>query len=753
MYPLKGSRVEKTRKQSILEKTNSWKTFIDEATSAVQTRDYRKSVIASILFIVDPEEKMWPGSFWRYAKGLIIGTGFLSGREALFQKPFERFISKNKHLFENAPLPAVRAYNQLVIALFSQKTAASLCLDERIGRRYLSVKERIVKKGEEAKRSLFQRLFMTTKPVETTQPVKLQIERELPPPAPTSTLPQEVPQQIVRPPKDRTQDLAKIEEEKARLSSLIAPFAQTKDFKKEVELFLNQLAILGIDDSIFQKKTDQEIDFLIRQQMVKLRELSTKITSRFQVLIEKTAEFNQVIESTKTDILASRFEIFSASTPYPDLLPTILSLKDRCIATLQSCEHSLKMGTMSFDEWQQSTQSLLYDPDVRLIRGELTARSLRLKDVRNSLRDELLNIDQEQALLRIAGIASHHAAMERDWLIRTLQKLFNPYTIFQDTYNPDSINILFRHWWVDIERIKSAKTSKNRSFFSLLDDHAHNLLRPIARSLDTIEKVQGTSYLYASFVTCTKGQKRPLSSIISWLHDNPLFDSLFLHLVPLEHAEQHRLIERLVLISSRKTDLIKFATSIRAAKNFEPERIDSILEAFSLFSIVTSCSLESHIRKIENLLDTIETELIKEIGFIGTSARAGYAYAQLLPNALTRIPSFLARLASEFASLEHENDPNIATLAAHLQKQVNDLILQIGNIDQEKVSDAFRRISTLIFQRNLLTAAKHKLLLSTSLLSSGIDKVFEEISKNKLFKTQSLAFIPGDLNYFLENFS
>lgn len=918
--------MNEVKKTSILQKTNSWKPFIDEVTSAVDAKDFRKQAISDILTIVDPQISMWPGSIWRYIKGLITGPGFVSGRIAMYEKPFELFLQKNLHTFDNAPVPAVKAFNRLVNSLFSTKIAKKLLLDENMARRHLTLREQALIQGEKARQSVYNRLIRIQEelsspgPTEKAPPVAVapekkslfsanspfdvqsqkRIEQYL---SSLNILDAATLQQFIaaiesallafhaeltaiqsdmatpelarytdilsriqtltffraeeslfqeasceafqkkltdslseklssiktclEEAKERTVALNDIEHKKNHLKNLIAPFARRKDLKNEVDLFLNQLAIIEVEDHVFQDKTSPQIALIIREHNARLDDLYKKIYTEFHQLLEKTTELDRSFDFFRLFMVAARFEIFSAQTPFPDLLPTINPIRTNLIKTMQMRRQSLISGQITLAEFSEELLSSLYDPDIKLIRGELTARSLRLKDLRNAFLEELLEIDQQNAFLRIAGITFSKNSPERRWLFDTFQKLQDPFLIFQDTYNPDSINVLFRFWWSDIERFRAEKQSRRRTFLSLIEKDASTLVRPIARLLDNLEKILSTKTpsIYTSFQASTKEKHHIdlISAINVWFNEqkDELITKFLLHLVPLDHADQSALLERIVVITSRKKDLLSFAQAIHAVKNFEPERIDSILEVFTIFPVMSSFdepllqSLQTLITKQEMALERIEAELIVELGLIDKRARmeAGYAFSRLIPLALLKIPTFLTNLAGELSTFKQDANPEVSFAASVLHRDTQDLIHIFPELgfDQEKLADAFRQVSVLFFQTQLLKASKkHSLFASTfiflrmneeiakqahsdeliglarnlwdcffphvnntilqetlhtfatraeSLLTteknkvvikSGIDKVYREMSKNKLFKPPCPSFIPGDLRYFWE---
>ena len=181
-------------KKSLLERTNSWKPFIDEASGAVRAHDYRKETIERILHIIDPDLSMWPGSFGNYAKGIVIGSGFPSGRTYLYKIPFQLFLSKNKSAFTNAPLQAIQEFNRLVEALFPKPVAETLTVSESMSRRYLSQTEQILLKGEQASGNIIRRLKAQKDQIRTKEvPTEITTPSEAAPQKPASIFSQRSP--------------------------------------------------------------------------------------------------------------------------------------------------------------------------------------------------------------------------------------------------------------------------------------------------------------------------------------------------------------------------------------------------------------------------------------------------------------------------------------------------------------------------------------------------------------------------------
>jgi len=790
-------------KKSILERTNSWKPFVDTIRGALRARDYTRKTIYSILYIVDPETSMWPGSIWKYVKGKAIGPGFTSGREAMYAGPIEAFLRHKKEVFVQSPLVVVQLFNQLIKTLFSQEIAARFLLDEKIARRRLSPKEKEEAAQKKARKHLMQTLLQTSRSVAYEPGTLIQIEEEpslfsatspldsatknlieealgstdlsfqignkklihlleekalkfqtlmkelsfffattpynhfldlssqISPSQPvnktflssflTSDEPEnmlsnwfkEITQNLLalrEHAKMRAQNLEKIDSEKEKLAELLKPLLKKKDLKNRVDIILNELGRIHIAEEIY-KQTSEEIDREIKEQIENVAALSKKINAQFEEFLTEYKRLEGQADFYLKLLITARWEIISLSVPYADLIEQTKAVKDLLLDSLHTSRNLFVEGAISFEDFKESVPKLLYHPEVRLIRGELTSRSLRLKDLKNAFSIHLKAIDRQVALLHLAGIKDRALEKERDYLFSLYRKLLNPYTLFKDAYNPDTINLLFRYWWKDLERAKARYNEK--AFYKKIEPSASCLIRPITQTLDIIEKKYPSQSLYESFRDQTKSLTGPelTQTLTVWLREHSSdFITQFVPFLALESAtKQDMLVQKLADIEYTIKNITKFAQSIQIIKTFEPERISSFLELFPTFSHPASLNISSHIEKMQKALVLLEEDLFIELGYLAKKIRleAEYAVQKLIPNVLKRAAPLLKSLDTQLSRLP-DSDSFIKTVSELLLREKEELTIPEADVAQDDFFAFCQKISMLFFFKKALQASLEK---------------------------------------------
>ena len=945
-------------KKSLLERTNSWKPFIDEVEGAVKARDFQKKTIRSILRLIDPHVSMWPGSLWNFLRGACIGSGFPYGRKLLYEIPFERFEAKKGRVFENAPLQAIQAFNALIVALFPKDVVTPLLIDEKLARRIVTKSEEILRKSEKSRnefikwgREIERKHIIGEKSspvVPPSPPPKLEVSApSVPPPlfsrlsllddetkakieeivsaheaidavdhgrqviailedsverfrldrqkilVSLSSSPQlltfrdladqakSVPRiafsdeflehcfqledlsavndlvnaevsealrpfdSIIEKVERRSKVIKEIRAEKKRFEELIMPFLQRKELKGQTELLLSQLSTIEFPQTLFGETDSEEIEKAIAKKAELFKVVSKRIESQFRELIIQSRSLIRSADFLKMMVYAGRWELLGGKTPYQDLRAVSIRARDQLLQTIENDRTELVSGKISLSEYAFDLTAAIYEQDIKLIRGELTGRSFVLKDLRQAMVAELATLDRELALLFLSGSATEKALADRQWLSSFLYRLLSLYAIFKDVYDSESMNILFRYWWLDFEQFLKLKEERHTSFLHSAKDGALRFIRPIARTIDAIEKIEETGHhsMYQQFLEDTKDKAgvEAVSAIDNWLKESSKrgVNSWIPQLAFISQVDQEPLIMRFLQVDRQTKDLIGFAKSIQAVKTFEPERIDSLLEVISIFPFVEFFDqpplirLQNQLSKMEGAIQMMSEELIMELGLLDKKARmeSGYSINNLLPQTLLRVPIIISSLTERFHALQQLKDPYVSSIAHFLIEdtvQLSRSFEAITGFDQEQLFAAFQKMTVLLFHRKMLDNAiqpknfarilllptaigqivkrfrqmeergelsavaslideldgisagqwgivtpdllkKNELIpklqkcivlakriLTTSglmerresLLTTGIEKVCQELSEDIIFDIPRLSFVPGDLEYF-----
>lgn len=512
----------------------------------------------------------------------------------------------------------------------------------------------------------------------------------------------------------RSTSIRRIQKAAEHLRTLITPFLTRKETKAQAELLLNQLSTVDFPETMF--KEGRDVDKTIAQRDKLFKTISERVETEFRDLINQQRNITRAAELINMLLYAGRWEMVSNTMPYPDLAASITQVRNRLLEDLDTDRERLAVGTLSLSQYAMDIVHTIYEPDVRLIRGELTARSLRLKDLREAIRTQLLAIDRYQALLGLAGVSNERILIERRWVSEFFYKLLAPYNLFKYTYDPESINVLFRYWWLDFERFEKEAAGRKTSVMYALESAVPGLIRAIARSIDLIEKTSGGRLrMYQQFIDATKNA--PPSALDHWLEDETktIIGHFLPHIALIPQAEQVPLIERLLQIEQQVRECTKFGKDIQAIKTFEPERINSLLEVLTVFPCLPSLDqpplirIQDQVTHIEQSLQVVEEELILELGLLDKKSRmeSGYAINNLIPQALLKVTPILNALIGQFHELQRNTDPYVSSIAHFLLEDASQLTRTLESIgfDQEPLFEAFQKLTVLLFSRKVLTSA------------------------------------------------
>jgi hypothetical protein len=512
----------------------------------------------------------------------------------------------------------------------------------------------------------------------------------------------------------RSTAIRRIQKATEHLKALIQPFLARKETNAQAQLLLNQLSTVDFPESLF--KEGRDVDKTITHRDTLFKTISERVEAEFRDLINQQRNTTRAAELINMLLYAGRWEMVGGTIPYPDLTSSITQVRTRLLGDLGTDRERLSLGTLSLSQYAMDIIHTIYEPDVRLIRGELTARSLRLKDLREAIRTQLITIDRYLALQGLAGVTNERMLIERRWVAELFYKLLAPYDLFQYTYDPESINILFRYWWLDFERFEKGAAGRKTSVMNAIEGSVPGLIRAIARTIDLIEKTSGgRQKMYQKFIDATKNAQSP--TLDHWLEgETTTIIGRFLPQVTLiPQAEQVPLIERLLQIEQQMREITKFGKDIQAIKTFEPERINSLLEVLSVFPCIPSLDqpppirVQNQLTHIEQTLRMVEEELILELGLLDKKSRmeSGYAINNLIPQALLKVTPILNALIGQFHELQSNTDPYVSSIAHFLLEDASQLVrtLESSGFDQDLLFEAFQKLTVLLFSRKILTAA------------------------------------------------
>ena len=513
----------------------------------------------------------------------------------------------------------------------------------------------------------------------------------------------------------RSEAIRRIQKGIDRLKTLIRPFVSREETKARSQLLINQLSTVDFPDSLY--KEGRNVDKTIARKDELFKTISQKVETEFRSLINQQRDITRSAEMINMLLYAARWEIISETVPYPDLIPSIAQVRNRLLRIVDNNRNQLAEGALSLSSYATDIVHIIYEPEACLIRGELTVRSLRLKDLREAVRIRLSTMDRHLALLGLAGITNEQMSTERRWIAELLYKLLAPFNLFQYTNGPESINALFQYWWLDFERYAKEDAKRRSSVFLAIEGSMQGLIRAIARTIDLSEKAPsgGRRKLYQPFIDATKNGQP--SALDQWLEDeaSTIIGSFFPHLAAIPQAEQQPLIDHLIQIEQQVRELFRFGKEIKSIKIFEPERIDSLLEVLSIFPCLPSLDqppsirIQDQIALMEQALHRLDEELLIELGLLDKKSRSEStsAISNLIPQAVLKAAPILTAAIKQLHELQKTTDPYVASIAHFLLEDASQLTAAIESVglDQERFFETFQKLTFLLFARKMLKSA------------------------------------------------
>ncbi len=442
-------------------------------------------------------------------------------------------------------------------------------------------------------------------------------------------------------------------------------------------------------------------------------------------------------------IMAARWEIVSCTTPYPDLQETVEQIRAQFFSQVAVAHRTFMDGKVRFADYIDSVMGFMYEHNIKFIRGELTARSLRITDLRRAILEELLPLRQHLSLMSLGSGASQELEHAKEWLVSFYKRLFDPYALFQDAISPEAIDILFRYWWIDLERWKRGKEGRLRSFLIIASRHPNALVEPISGALDAIEKCTDKT-LYSPFreAVAKKTGEVLVSTIDQWLRDNAtdLVEKMIPQLALLHMPELGHAVEQIATLQRQIEEVKSFARDLQAIKTFEPERIDAILEVFSLLPAFTP----QQIPLMEKAVSIVNETLLLELGIIDRTSRLerGQAILRLLPHALIKARSILENLQHDMTLLSGKQNRFVSETAKRCQKEIAALSVTLPQLgfEMDPLFLIFQKIAVFIFTKRVLTAD----------ISMAEREQILSLAESQQPSIRHLSFIPGDMAFFIK---
>lgn len=542
--------------------------------------------------------------------------------------------------------------------------------------------------------------------------------------------------------RSREAKIQSIESKKKILQDKLMPLSKRPDLSDRVMPFLSRLSILNVsyDESSTQEErgkllTDQKIELI----EVDLSQLINEVEAYFGQALRDIVRLDEAVEREVLLFFCRLWDIVSEYTIYPDLLSIDLELKQSLMKGIESASEDVIGGVISWDHFLTKSKELYYSHNVLLHRSEIFVRSRRIKDIRQSLNRELLEIDRLILLIMASNKSNfkeRYAPLisARDTLKDRYVEWFYPQKLFSITSDPESINHVFRQGWLFQEEWQSIKSNfKSQLRRDLFPDVASvkSLIRVLERAIARVDFFANNTIKDKSIEAIAEIFLKKLSDWKDEWENNDLpslqsegLDALLevisqfrektgIELSLLMNVDQNELqdkvISRLYRLKQDADSISELLRDIQYLKTTDVEFEDALLEfvpeirgAFlSSFSLSAGSFAEEMMRKISDSeigLRHISNILLMNVGFVDTSS--SLERDDLWHKLFLKIEPELERA---FSSLFERREAF---------ERISPLIIHHLNLIKSNIANLKNSISVPIQGKNLISSDVTKKLIS-----------------------------------------
>lgn len=442
----------------------------------------------------------------------------------------------------------------------------------------------------------------------------------------------------------RNKKMEEIESFQKKYQLILSPMKSYLDLKKTYEDQEKIAESLSIKRHVLLQLPATQIDQTIDYQYENCKELIRNSSSLFTELVAKIDQLEISAENAKQTLKLRLFEVFTETTPFPDLLSKIKEAHKQLQDQIIQYDNSFYNGQMLLSEYKGKIAELAYEHDVVLIRNEFFFRAENLHALRQECRAILLLIQLYRRLLEVIQASDTQTVYKKAYLFESemktlLHHLENPFDLFYSCLTQESVQSTFTRFRLQIEQNKSKVDSLKQECLQKLKNEWHTLKNVLLAATDDLEEVlKSAEGVRPNLFTplkksITEGSKEEIESIlehISTLEKNYPFIQPFAFYLQLQDRKVRReFLLEVKQIYTHICQFLEFAKNVQYIKTFEEKRVDSILEAFDSLGIfeeengaLLSCKAAfiAYKTKIKNSIRLVEEEVLLDIGLLDNKA-------------------------------------------------------------------------------------------------------------------------------------
>ncbi len=496
----------------------------------------------------------------------------------------------------------------------------------------------------------------------------------------------------------------------------------------------------------------------LEERYARMNSIKQEAPASIQELHSHAKQLEKSCQNMQSALKRRLLEIFTAYTPFPDLKEQLVALRGRLTQEMVNAEEAFFQGRMSIHEYQERLQSLPYEHDVALSRGELAFRGTRLAELRQECHRQLKRIQPWHYYLLLCA-SEDNLQQEITALMHALflflLELENPFSIFAHSIAFESVNETFRSLWIRMEAFEPKVTACTQVAACTLipEMQRQHIQRSLFRAVDDLEEVlQEIQYVRPNLANPLK---IALSSTnadtfahelllqITELEKQYPFTQPFAFFLPIDSSQQRR---QLLVAAKEHYDAIektkKYCKILQYCKTFEEERIDAILEAFEKQGII-----EEKPAPLQHIIDLVEEEILFDIGLISSKDLIDVDENRLINACREAYNSAIQHAQHALHQLESVDSHSIiAHLKTECANEITTLISEDKKQDMESL-DILTKLTSLcalLFRAKILTSASTnipRVTLALQYYVNTLENMLEESKKEEIFFNRS--WTPG----------
>lgn len=293
---------------------------------------------------------------------------------------------------------------------------------------------------------------------------------------------------------DRRKKISQIESEKKELLEKLQKYALNIHVQEIAKKYIDRIQEMPFPSTLEQLE-EVSLDW---------KKLSYEIYNSFSSLFLQEEQFHIETLFRTLLFLMKKWNILKGSMGSLDLNNKTEKISSEILQTLFHDYLKISQGSISRDQYKKSLSLLCYDPDILLLREERYQRERRRLDLHQAILFEIQILDryflfmkfiepsyqQNPALQHVIKARSYYYEKYLSWCASSL--------IFSETESPESVNEVFRLWWIEVELWQVHRSEYIETILIALCQYVHRdglnkffdkIFHPLLRTATRIEEI------------------------------------------------------------------------------------------------------------------------------------------------------------------------------------------------------------------------------------------------------------------------